>query len=357
MRSGTGKISIEVPRGNRRRAWNAAALAAGFSAAMAGGAGAQSGEPFFKGKTVNFYIGFAGGGSYDYYARLVARFLGKHVPGNPTVVAQTMAGAGSFQLANFLFASAPRDGTAMGTVTQTVALEEALHSPGVRYKAAEFTWIGRATAILEIAITGRDAKAKTIEDARQYETPVAGTGAGSPSEGYPKLLNALAGTRFKIISGYPGSTQAMMAAEAGEVDGSFTSWNTLKRTKPEWLRQHIVSILYQCALQRHPELADVPTDVELGATDEARQILAFYTSGAAVGRSIAAPPGIPPERVDVLRRAFDATIADPEFLAEIERGQQEFQPASGEELQKIIASAAGAPRAIVERAEAILRSK
>jgi tripartite-type tricarboxylate transporter receptor subunit TctC len=333
------------------------AIAALAWSCLPGTAGAQAGDPFFKGKTINFYIGFGTGGSYDFYARLIARFIGKHIAGNPTVVAQTMTGAGSLQLANFLFASAPRDGTAMGTVTQTVALEEALHSPGVRYKAAEFTWIGRATAILEIALAGKDAKAKTIAAAKHFEMPVAGTGAGSPSEGYPRLLNALVGTRFKVISGYPSSTQVMKALEAGEVDGAFTSWNTLKRTRQDWLQNGLVSILYQCALERHPDLADIPTDVELGGTDEARQILAFYTSGAAVGRSILAPPGIPPERVEQLRRAFDATIKDPEFLAEIERAQQEFQPAPGEELQRIIQQTAGVAPAILERTEAILRAK
>jgi tripartite-type tricarboxylate transporter receptor subunit TctC len=320
-------------------------------------ASAESAEPLFKGKVINFYIGFAGGGTYDYYARLVARHIGKHIPGNPTVIAQTMQGAGSLQLANFLFASAPRDGTAMGTITQTVALEEALHSPAVRYKATEFTWVGRATAILEVQLSGQNAKAKTIAGARQNETPVAGTGTGSPSEGYPKLMNALAGTKFKIISGYPGSTQALLAVERGEVDGSFTSWNTLKRTKHNLLREHLINILYQCAFERHPELSDVPTDVELAQTDEAKKILTFYTSSAAIGRSIVAPPGIPPERVDILRRAFDATIKDPEFLSEIERSKQEFQPASGEELQKLIAAAASAQPEIVARTEAILRGK
>jgi tripartite-type tricarboxylate transporter receptor subunit TctC len=326
-------------------------------AAAGQGACAQPAEPFFHGKTINLYIGFGGGGSYDYYARLVARYIGKHIPGNPTVVAQTMAGAGSLQLANFLFASAPRDGTAMGTITQTVALEDALHSPGVRYKAAEFTWIGRATAILEVALAGPSAKAKRFADARIYETPVAGTGAGSPSEGYPKLMNALAGSRFKVISGYPGSTQGMMAMEAGEVDGAFTSWNTLKRTKQDWLQQHLINVLYQSALERHPDLADVPTDVELGATPEARQILAFYTSSAMVGRSIVAPPGIPADRANLLRRAFEEMLKDPEMLAEIERAHQEFQPASGEELQKLIEETANAPRDVVERTETILRGK
>jgi tripartite-type tricarboxylate transporter receptor subunit TctC len=341
----------------RCRVWVAAALAASLFGPVPRAVAADAPEPFFKGKTINFYIGFAGGGSYDFYARLIARFIGKHIPGNPTVVPQTMTGAGSFQLANFLFAAAPRDGTAMGTITQTVALEEALHSPGVRYKAAEFTWIGRATAILEIALTGKDARAKTIADARQFETPVAGTGSGSPSEGYPRLMNALAGTKFKLISGYPGSTQALKALEAGEVDGAFSSWNTLKRTRQDDLRNHELNILYQCALERHPDLADVPTDVELAGSAQARQILAFYTSSAAVGRAIVAPPGIPADRVNVLRRAFDATIRDAEFLAEIERAQQEFQPASGEELQQLIQDTASVPRAIVDETEAILRAK
>jgi tripartite-type tricarboxylate transporter receptor subunit TctC len=268
-----------------------------------------------------------------------------------------MLGAGSLQLANYLYSSAPRDGTAMGIVTQTVAIEDALHSPGVRYKAAEFTAIGRATAILEVAVAGPSSKVKTIEEARRLEMPVAGTGAGSPSEGYPRLLNELAGTKFKVISGYSSSPQGLLAVERGEVDGSFTSWNTLKRTKQDWLRNHFITVLYQCALERHPDLPGTPTDVEQGLTEEARQILAFYTSSAAVGRSILAPPSIPAERVTVLRRAFDATIKDPEFLAELEKAKQEFQPASGEELQKLIEATASVPAHIVARTEAILRAK
>jgi tripartite-type tricarboxylate transporter receptor subunit TctC len=227
----------------------------------------------------------------------------------------------------------------------------------VRYKAAEFTAIGRATAILEVAVAGPSAKAKTVEEVKRIEMPVAGTGTGSPSEGYPRLLNELAGTKFKVISGYTSSPQGLLAVERGEVDGSFTSWNTLKRTKQDWLRSRFITVLYQCALERHVDLPDTPTDVELGLTPEGRQILTFYTSSAAVGRSILAPPGIPPERVKVLRAAFDATVKDPEFLAELEKAKQEFQPASGEELQKLIESTANVPAHIVERAEAILRAK
>jgi tripartite-type tricarboxylate transporter receptor subunit TctC len=320
-------------------------------------AAAQPAEQFYRNKTIQLYIGFAPGGSYDYYGRMVARFLGKHVPGNPTIVAQNMPGAGSFQAANFLYNAAPKDGTAMGIVTQTLALEEALHTPGVQYKSAEFTWIGRMTAILEVTLTWKTSKAKTIEDAMRYEIPVGATGSGSPSEGYPKLLNALAGTKFKIISGYPGSTQAMMAVERGEVDGALTSWNTLKRTKQDWLANRDINVLVQYALARHPDLPDVPTIVELGKTPTDKQALAFYASGAAVGRSLLATPGIPADRVKLLRAGFDAMLKDAEFLAEIEKTKLEFQPASGDEAQKLIRDTASAPRAIIERTQAILRGR
>src|SRR5215470_6391346 len=340
-----------------RRIQVSAAIAAILFACVAQSAGAQPAEPFFKNKVVNLYIGFAPGGTYDYFGRQVGRFIGRYIPGNPTVVVQTMAGAGSLQAANFLYAQAPRDGTAWGVVTQTLALEEALRSPGAHYKAAEFTWIGRMTSILEVHFTWKTSKAKTFADARLHETPVAGTGAGSPSEGYPKLLNALAGTRFKIISGYPGSTQGMLAAERGEVDGGLTSWNTLKRTKPAWIENRDVNVLVQYGLQRHPELREVPSVLEAASTPEGRQVLAFYVSGAEVGRSLLAPPGIPADRARTLRAAFDAMLKDPDFLAEIEKSGQEFQPAPGESVQKLIAAAANAPRDIVERTEAILRGK
>jgi len=341
----------------RSRLQTAAALAAAILALSTGAAGAQPADQFFKGKTVNIYIGFAPGGTYDYYGRTVARFLGKHIPGEPTVIPHTMPGSGSFRAANFLFSAAPKDGTAMGVVTQTLALEEALKSPGAQYKAAEFNWIGRMTSIMEVYFTWKTSKAKTIADAREHEIPMAGTGSGSPSEGYPKLLNALAGTKFKIISGYPGSTQGMLAMERGEVDGGLTSWNTIKRTKPSWIANRDINNLVQYANTRHAELPDIPTAVEVATTEEGRRIMSLYISGAELGRSLVATPGIPADRVKILRAAFDAMLKDREFLAEIEKTGQEFFPASGEQVQKLIQDAVSAPRNIVDRAEAILRAK
>ncbi|MBX9741535.1 MAG: hypothetical protein K2X62_15780 [Beijerinckiaceae bacterium] len=332
----------------------AASLAA-LGATAAGTRPAVAQQDFYKGKTIILYIGFAPGGGYDYYGRLAARYLGKHIPGNPNIVPQNMPGAGSFVAANFLFHAAPKDGTALGVLTQTLALEEALKTKGVQYKSAQFNWIGRVTAILEVSLVGPKAKARTIEDARKIETPVASTGSGSPSESYPKLMNALGGTKFKVIAGYPGSTQGMMAAESGEVDGALTSWNTLKRTKTNELAKGEFSVLVQYALSRHPDLPNVPAVTELSNTEEGKKILGFYASGGEVGRSIVAPPGLPAERVKLLRDAFDAMVKDPEFLAEVDKLKVEFQPASGDFMQKLVAETAEASPEMIAKAQEILK--
>jgi len=334
--------------------------AAAFAAAMVllpQVCAAQPADQFFKGKTINLYIGFGASGTYDYYGRLVARFMGRHIPGHPTIIAQSMPGSGSLRAANFLFSAAPKDGTALGVITQTTAIEDALRSPGAQFKAAEFNWIGRMTAILEVHFTWKTSKAKTMEDARNHEIPVAGTGAGSPSEGYPKLLNALAGTKFKIISGYPSSTAGMLAMERGEVDGGLTSWNTLKRNHQKWLKDRDINVLVQYGAERHSEMPNVPTVLELAATPEGRAALNFYIGGAQLGRSLMAPPGIPADRVKVMRDGFVAMLKDPDFLAEIEKSGQEFYPASGDEVQKLIVSTANAPRNVVDLAAKILQAK
>ena len=332
-----------------------AALAVASTMAAATPSFAQSEEQFFRGKTITVYIGFAPGGSYDYFGRLLARHFGTHVPGHPNVIATSMPGAGSFKAANYIYSVAPKDGTAMGIATQTIALEEALGTPGVMYKSAEFNWIGRATAIVEVTLTWQTSKAKTIEDAKLYETPVAGTGSGSPSEGYPKLLNGVAGTKFKVITGYPGSTDGMLAAERGEVDGALTSWNTLRISKQDWLRDKKINLLVQYTLERESDLASIPTIVELGKTDLDKKVLAFYASGAAVGRSFMAPPGMSPVRVKTLRTAFDDMLKDREFLDEIEKSKAEFKPMSGEKLQELIASAANAPKEVIDKTRAYIQ--
>ena len=310
-------------------------------------------EAFYKGKTVILYIGFAPGGSYDYFGRLVARHIGRHLPGNPTVVAQSMPGAGSFTAANYLYARAPRDGTALGIVSQTVAIEEALGTSGVQYKVSQFNWIGRATSVNEVSLTFHSSNTKTIRDAITHETTMAGTGAGSPSETYLKLLNAVAATKFKLVGPYPASNDAMLAMERGEVDGAFTSYNTLKVSRQDWLREKKINILVQYG-ERSADLPDVPYAVDLAETEADRQLMAFYVSSEQIGRAFLAPPEMPAESVAVLRKAYDETMQDPQLLAEIDQSHSEFSPLSGDKLQRLVAATADVPPAIVARIRGII---
>ena len=315
----------------------------------------QTPEQFYKGKTVSVYIGFSPGGTYDYFGRLIARHIGRHIPGNPTVIAQSMPGAGSFTLANWMTRIAPKDGTAIAIASQTLAIEEVLKSPGVQFKTADFNWIGRATSNVEINLVWHTSKAKKVEDALNNDIPLASTGAGSPSEGYPKLLNGVLGTRFKLVGPYPGSMDGLLAMERGETDGALTSWNTLYTVKNDWLRDNKVKVLVQYGLERTAEMPDVPTMVELGKTPEDKAMFAFYVSGGEVGRAFMAPPGVPADRVAALRKAFDETVKDPELLVEIEKAKLDFHPASGEKLQKLIAETAAVSPAVVARMQSLLQ--
>jgi len=310
-------------------------------------------DAFYKGKTVFIYIGFAPGGSYDYFGRLVARHLGKHLSGNPTVIAESMPGAGSFTAANYLYARAPRDGTALGIVSQTVAIEEALGTSGVQYKVSQFNWMGRATSVNEVSLTFHRSNTKTIRDAIARETTMASTGAGSPSETYLKLLNAVAATKFKLVGPYPASNDAMLAMERGEVDGAFTSYNTLKVSRQDWLREKKINILVQYG-ERSADLPDVPFAVDLAKTEEDRQLMAFYVSSEQIGRAFLAPPEIPADRVATLRKASDETMQDPQLLAEIDQSHSEFSPLSGAKLQRLVAATADVPPTLIARIRSII---
>jgi tripartite-type tricarboxylate transporter receptor subunit TctC len=317
---------------------------------------AQS-DGFYKGKTLSIYVGFGGGGSYDFYAHLIARHIGKHLPGTPNVIAQSMPGAGSFKLANWLTSVAPKDGTAIGIISQAAALEEALGSPGVQFRTRDFAWIGRATSVIEIMMTWNPARATSLKDALEREVLVGGTGPGSPSEGYPKLLNAGAGTKFRIIAGYPASADVLLAIQKGEVDAAFTSFGSLSAYHPDWIAQKKINMIVQGTVGRTSELPDVPAVGELGRTPDDRQMLQLYASTSQIGRSFIAPPGLPPERIEMLRKAFDATMNDPEFRAEVAKAKVEFHPLPGAELQKIIAATAETPPNIIARMKGLLTAK
>jgi len=308
-------------------------------------------ESSFARKTITISIGYTAGGSYDLYGRLVARHLGRHIAGQPTVVAQNMPGAGSLKAANYLYEVAPRDGTALGVVVESIALEQALSNPAVQYDAAKFTYIGRLATSNNIFMQWHTSKVQSIEDSKRMESSLAGTGPGSIAETVPRLVNALAGTKFKLISGYPASNEAMLAMERGEVEGSSSSWAAVSIAKKDWLRDKKIRIILQTAPERIRELPDAPALPELGTTPEDRQVYQLYASGSAIGRSVIGPPGIPAERVHALRQAFNVMVADPEFLADVHKLDVELDPLPGEAVAEMIVRTLNVPQAVRERAK------
>ncbi len=329
----------------------AASLAA-FLAASAARAQDDSASPFAK-KTITIYIGNTAGGTYDLYGRLLARFLGKFVPGNPAVVAENMPGAGTIRAANFIYGAAPRDGTALGIVTETVAIEQALRNSAVQYDARKYTWIGRVAASNAIHMMWRTSKVQSLEDAKKFESPLAGTGAGNVAEVIPTLLNALIGTKFKIVRGYPAANEALLAMERGEVEGASSNWLTVKAGKRDWLRDGKIRVILQDLPARGPDLPDVPALGELGDTPEARQIFALYASMGSIGRSFFAAPGVPARNAKILRDAFVAMTRDPEFIAEAAKAGGDLDLATGEDLQASVDKTLDVPASVLDQARAI----
>ena len=324
------------------------AFAAALLVLSAGSSAAQ--QEMFAGKTITIYVGYTAGGSYDLYGRLAARHLGAHLPGHPAVVVQNMPGAGSLKAANYLYEVAPRDGTALGVVVESTALEQALANPAAQYDAAKFTYVGRLATSNNVFMMWHSAKVQSLDDAKLATALLAGTGPGSIAETIPRLTNALIGTRFKLISGYPASTEAMLAMERGEVDGSSSSWAAVKVGKQDWLKDRKIRIILQTTPERSPELPDAPSLGEIGSSAQDRQVFALYASGSAIGRSLIAPPGIAAERVAALREGFDAMVKDADFIADVRKLDVELDPLPGAAVAQLIERTLSVPAAVRERA-------
>ncbi|MEA2988870.1 MAG: hypothetical protein QOG83_1581 [Alphaproteobacteria bacterium] len=325
-----------------------AILAAGL--AQAGATAVAQEAPSLAGKTVTIYVGYGPGGGYDLYARVLARHLGRHLAGHPTIVVSNMPGAGSIRAANYVYSIAAKDGTALGIVAQSIGEEQLLGTAGVTYDVAKFAWIGRFASNVEVAYVWHTAAVKTIEGLRTVETTFAGTGPTSLI--YPRLLNSFAGMKWKVVAGYNTTAVAHLAMQRGEVDGATSSLNTIKTTQRDWLDNRLIRLLVAFALQRSAEFADVPAVVEFGRTQEDKDVLRFYAGSGAVGRAVIAPPGMPADRLRMLRAAFDATMKDAEFLAEIETTKLEFEPMPGAELQAMVEASTKVTPAVLARARA-----
>ncbi len=328
-------------------------MAAVFAALMlaASPAQAQSVADFYRGKTITMVVPADPGGSYDLHTRLIARHLGEHIPGRPSVIVQNMAGAGGLRAINYLYEKAPQDGTVLGMPVQENVLADALGGSEVRYKITDFNWIGRLAPGVDVIVTWWTSGVRSISDATRASVPLGATGPASGTSLYPRMLNAIAGTKFDITSGYKHN-EMLLAMERGETYGAFTSLATLKTTYPTWISNKRVYLLVSITPAPAPELAGVPDLASLARTTSDRQVLAIFASASAVGRSILTTPRVPAARVAALRDAFEAMTKDADFLADIRKTHAEFGPLPGATLQKQIMQSRDVPPAVLQRARA-----
>jgi len=313
---------------------------------------------FYAGREVRLLIGYSAGGGYDTYARVLARHLGKHIPGNPTVVPQNMPGAASLTLTNYLYNVAAKDGSVIGTIARGMAMAPLLSGQGTRFDASEFSWIGSLNHEVSVCVSWHTSDVKTMQDLQTRQLIVGGTGAASDMDTFPIVFSNLLDANIKLISGYPGGNDILLAMERGEVDGRCGwSWSTVVSTRSEWINDDKLNILVQVALEKHPDLPDVPLVTEFADSEDELMALELIFARQVMGRPYVAPPGIPVERREALRRAFDATTRDEEFLAEAARLQLELNPVSGEAIDALISRIYGASdNAVRLAADAIRRT-
>jgi len=341
--------------GSRR---NKLVLSLGALTALVLAAGPIKADPvadFYHGKTIQMTIGFSPGGDYDLRARLLARHLGKYIPGNPKIVPVTMTGAGGMVAANWLANVAPRDGTALLAISSNLPVAQTIGIKGVRFDVRKFNYIGNTTDSPNVINSWHTTGITNINQVKDKELVVGATGRSSGSYYYPAALNAWAGTKFKIVQGYPGGSKVNIAMERGEVGGRGSNlWASWQSTKPQWLKDKKITILVQVGLKRHPDLKDVPLLQELVTDPLNKKAMVFMSADTAIARSIVTTPDTPPERVAALRKAFDQAMKDPDLLAEAKRAKQDISPMSGEEVQEIVNSIVNTPPEVVARAKEVL---
>ena len=342
---------------NRRAMGLGLGFTALFALSLVTAASAQTADRFYQGSTVNFIIGFDVGGGYDVYARLAARHLSRHLPGRPNVVPQNMPGAGGLAAMNYLYKVAAKDGSVIGAIHSNIALGQLLDGRNIEYDARRFNWLGRLTSTIDVHYAWHTSPAKSLADVKARETIAASTGPASNSTIYPRVLNELIGTKFRVISGFKGTTEANLAMERGEVEVVLKPWEGVKSGNAEWLRDKKITLLMQYGVNRHPDLPDLPTVVEVMGNDEQRQIMRLFVSTSEIGRSLVIPPDVPRDRVAALRGAFDAMVKDAAFRGEAEKAQMELDPLSGAGMQSLIEQTFDMAPALVERARELYNKR
>jgi tripartite-type tricarboxylate transporter receptor subunit TctC len=325
---------------------------------VAASAHAETAEEFFRGKALTMVISTGVGGGYDLGGRLVARHLSKHLPGNPNVVPKNMPGAGHVRAANFMAVQAPRDGTTIATIGNAIALLQVMDGSGVFYDISKFNWIGTSDTSSATLYVWAATGVTSIEQAKAREVVIGATGAGGGNTQYPALLNNVLGTKFKVIAGYGTGSDINLAMERGEVDGRANhSFNSLLVSYPQWVAEKKINILLQIGIKPQEGFESVPMLETFARNDKERAIFNLFSAPIALGRPVAAPPEVPIDRVTVLRRAFDATMTDAEFLADAQRSKLDISAIRGEALQKIAEDVVATPPAIIAEAKAAIDAK
>jgi tripartite-type tricarboxylate transporter receptor subunit TctC len=311
---------------------------------------------FYRGRTVEVYVGYSTGGGYDIYARMLARHMGKFIPGNPTVVPKNMEGAGSLRLANWLANAAPRDGSVFGTIGRGTSFDPVLGQPGAQFTASDFSWLGSMNQEVSICASWFDSGVATFEDLKSKALVVGAVSNNDDTGQFARVINAVLGTKMKIVAGYPGGNDVVLAMERGEVKGRCGwSWSSVLAARPSWVKEKKINILVQLALAKHPDLPEVPLVTDLAESPEQRQMLRMIFARQVMGRPFLAPPGVPAERVAALRAAFMATMADKDFLADSEKAKLEINPVPGEQVEALVKEIYATPPEVAKEAAAVLK--
>ena len=315
-------------------------------------ADAQSAEAFYKGKQVNLTIGYPAGTAYDVYSRLLARHIGEHIPGKPSILAQNMPGAASLKAANYIYNVAPKDGTAFAGIGRAVPMVPLYGGEGAQFDPLKFTYLGSMNKDVSLTVSWHTSGVNNIQDAMTKELIVGGSAMGlDDSTVMPYVANKLIGTKFKIVTGYQGGNESLIAMERGEVNGrSGWSYASMMATRPDWWRDKKIIPIVQMGLEKHPDLPDVPLILDYAKNDEDKKALELILASQYLGRPFLAPPGIPADRVKALQDAFAATMADKAFLADAQKGGVEVALVTGQETAELMKKLYGSPKNVIARA-------
>jgi tripartite-type tricarboxylate transporter receptor subunit TctC len=316
---------------------------------------AQPAGDSLAGKSVSMIIGFGAGGGYDLWGRTVGRHIGRHLPGAPTVIPQNMPGAGSYAAASYIFNIAPKDGTVLGIIARDAALGPLSGATGARFDPTRLSWIGTPTKETNVCIAYHTSQVKSVLDLYDKQLIVGDTGPGTGTRSYPKALTELLGMKFKLVGGFPASSDVFLAMERGEVEGICESLDSIKIRRPDWIPTKKISILFQGGAEPNPELDGVPFVLDLARTGEQRQAIEFLYAGQGIGRPFVAPPDLPADRLKMLRDAFNATMTDPAFVAEAQKSKLDLEPEDGEHLAVLIAKIYATPKPIVDKITSLIK--